>query len=216
MKQVLMLEELVQEDALPQATFQEEMSLPLHAEANDVSEASCQRDWLLSEKVPQKNTFIHYDLQTDRPQTPSKSAPGTLLRRLFQTKSTDESNGSDMPKSSFSCQSVLSSSTNECTMYETDSDASTTDSPAVCISAPTEPRPDILYLHQIGQCTPCNYFRYKVDGCRQGADCVFCHHCPKGELKRRKKEQIRQLKKQIRADQSLPQTMVMQGQQILC
>jgi len=173
------------------------MSLPLHEEANGANELSCQWDWLSCEQVPQKNTFIHYDLRTDRPKTPSKSAPGALLRRLFQTKSADESNGTDMPKSSFSCQSVLSSSTDESTMYESssDSDASATDSPADSTAAPTEPRPDILYLHQIGQCTPCNYFRYKADGCRQGADCAFCHHCPKGELKRRKKEQIRQLKK---------------------
>jgi hypothetical protein len=197
MKQVLMLEELIRQDALPRTTRQEEMSLPLHTEANDASEASCQLDQHSFEEVPQKNTFIHYDLRTDRPATPSKSAPGILLRRLFKTKSADESNGTDMPQSSLSCQSVRSSLTDESSMYASisDSDASTSDSPADATAALTESQKDNLYLHQLGQCTPCNYFTYKVDGCRQGGDCAFCHYCPKGELKRRKKEHYRELKK---------------------
>jgi len=46
--------------------------------------------------------------------------------------------------------------------------------------------------HQHGKCKPCAYFFYKKDGCRQAADCEFCHICPHGELKRRKKEKREQ------------------------
>lgn len=49
-------------------------------------------------------------------------------------------------------------------------------------------------LHLTRDCTPCNYFYYKVDGCRQGSDCEFCHLCPKGEIKKRKKEKVKILK----------------------
>ena len=31
-------------------------------------------------------------------------------------------------------------------------------------------------------------FLIKKDGCRWGADCEFCHLCPIGEVKKRKKE----------------------------
>jgi hypothetical protein len=49
-----------------------------------------------------------------------------------------------------------------------------------------------LELHNRGQCEPCNYFWYKTDGCRQGSECPFCHFCPRGEIKRRKKAKLRQ------------------------
>merc|ERR1712046_104121 len=48
--------------------------------------------------------------------------------------------------------------------------------------------------HAIGQCTPCAYFWYKKDGCRKGEDCQFCHLCEKGELKKRKKHRIQDMK----------------------
>jgi hypothetical protein len=51
-----------------------------------------------------------------------------------------------------------------------------------------------LEMHKHGQCTPCNYFWYKVDGCRQGSECSFCHLCPKGEIKKRKKDKLRELR----------------------
>lgn len=205
MKQVLVLDTLLKEDALQPANFDEEMGLPTEAAANDGSDDFPLAGTLSLDEVPQKNTFIHYDLRrllNERPKTPTKSAPGVLLTRLFKTKSDGNGLDADVPKSSLSRQSVLSSLTDNSTLYtsDCDSEASTTDSPADSTAGPSsnldiEPKPDLLYLHQLGQCTPCNYFRYKSDGCRQGSECSFCHHCPKGELKRRKKEQIRQLKR---------------------
>lgn len=53
---------------------------------------------------------------------------------------------------------------------------------------------ELMAAHAAGKCTPCNYYWYKADGCRQGDDCKFCHLCPKGEIKRRKKEKVRMLR----------------------
>jgi hypothetical protein len=53
----------------------------------------------------------------------------------------------------------------------------------------------LVEIHRLGQCKPCNYFWHKVDGCRQGSDCTYCHFCPKSEIKKRKKDKVRQLRK---------------------
>lgn len=42
--------------------------------------------------------------------------------------------------------------------------------------------------HEVGYCKPCA-FLWK-DGCKDGANCDFCHLCPPGEQKRRKKEKL--------------------------
>jgi len=41
--------------------------------------------------------------------------------------------------------------------------------------------------HELGTCKPCAYFALKEDGCRWGDDCEYCHICPAGELKKRRK-----------------------------
>jgi len=46
------------------------------------------------------------------------------------------------------------------------------------------------------ECKPCAYYIKKADSCRLGAQCGFCHLCPDGALKARKKEKIRALKQQ--------------------
>jgi len=53
--------------------------------------------------------------------------------------------------------------------------------------------------HFRGECRPCAYF-YKNDSCRWGSQCEFCHLCPKGELKQRKKEKVRMLRAQHREE----------------
>jgi len=63
-----------------------------------------------------------------------------------------------------------------------------------------------MYLaHQRKECVPCNYFYYKADGCRQGNLCQFCHLCPKGEIKKRKKEKIKLLKAQNEGNEDVLQ-----------
>lgn len=41
--------------------------------------------------------------------------------------------------------------------------------------------------HKAGTCKPCAYFFAKADGCRLHNSCNFCHLCPPGEIKKRKK-----------------------------
>jgi len=47
--------------------------------------------------------------------------------------------------------------------------------------------------HEIGDCKPCAWFHHK-EGCHSGADCEFCHTCPFGELRRRKRERVQSVK----------------------
>merc|ERR1711865_168368 len=46
--------------------------------------------------------------------------------------------------------------------------------------------------HQVGNCKPCAFLWRdpKQPGCQNGPDCVFCHLCPPGEVKRRKKDKL--------------------------
>lgn len=133
-----------------------------------------------STAVSVKNTFIHLEPEDDQPSVNprSVSGPGKLqLGELYHLEALQEQ------------------------ITRRDSDAST--------SAPTEdegqtPIPlerfgldeqSEIDLHKTGNCTPCNYFHYKVDGCRMGSSCPFCHLCPKGEVKKRRKDKLRDLRK---------------------
>lgn len=52
---------------------------------------------------------------------------------------------------------------------------------------------DKEFLHESGQCRPCAWF-YKKPGCQNGDSCGYCHLCPEGELKARKKSKVLLLK----------------------
>merc|ERR1719420_552013 len=43
--------------------------------------------------------------------------------------------------------------------------------------------------HGTGKCLPCAWF-WKPKGCQNGKDCQYCHMCPEGELKARKKAKV--------------------------
>jgi len=45
-------------------------------------------------------------------------------------------------------------------------------------------------LHASGQCRPCAWFWKKGRGCTNAASCDYCHLCPEGELKDRKKKKV--------------------------
>lgn len=47
--------------------------------------------------------------------------------------------------------------------------------------------------HSLGQCKPCAWF-WKKQGCRNGSSCNYCHLCPQGELRSRKKARLFALK----------------------
>lgn len=48
-------------------------------------------------------------------------------------------------------------------------------------------------LHGTGRCAPCAWY-WKVKGCQNGAQCDYCHLCPEGELKNRKKQKVAQIR----------------------
>jgi len=50
-------------------------------------------------------------------------------------------------------------------------------------------------LHQSGQCRPCAWF-YKSKGCTHGSACNYCHVCPEGQVRGRRKEKDAQLRQQ--------------------
>lgn len=67
--------------------------------------------------------------------------------------------------------------------------------PDMLITQPFETKhPSMEERHRRGDCKPCAYFLYKVDGCRHGDQCEYCHLCRRGEIKKRKKEKVRALR----------------------
>lgn len=64
-------------------------------------------------------------------------------------------------------------------------------------AVPAEGRPGVPSLgaaeHGTGACKPCAWFHH-VEGCRHEAQCEFCHMCPAGEIKKRKKDKQRLIK----------------------
>jgi hypothetical protein len=41
-------------------------------------------------------------------------------------------------------------------------------------------------LHSVGQCVACAWF-WKPQGCQNDTECSYCHLCPQGEIRRRRK-----------------------------
>lgn len=54
--------------------------------------------------------------------------------------------------------------------------------------------PAMEQAHVKGDCRPCAYFINKGDGCRRGENCAFCHLCPPGALKKKKRQKVKALK----------------------
>jgi len=52
---------------------------------------------------------------------------------------------------------------------------------------PERPAPGALG-HNLGRCRPCAWYHKDSSSCRNGQSCRYCHLCPPGELKRRKRE----------------------------
>ena len=48
-------------------------------------------------------------------------------------------------------------------------------------------------LHLLGQCTPCVWV-WKPRGCNLGPQCNFCHACPRGTIKLRRRERNARLR----------------------
>lgn len=81
--------------------------------------------------------------------------------------------------------------------------------PCILQTAPYQTKfPQMETAHVRNECKPCAYHFQKVDGCRWGDQCTFCHLCPTGEIKRRKKEKVRAIKVQgSRSKQGEPRVL---------
>jgi hypothetical protein len=53
--------------------------------------------------------------------------------------------------------------------------------------------------HLTGSCKPC---AFAYEGCANAEQCTFCHLCPPGELKRRKREKLANRRRQARSDRT--------------
>jgi len=70
--------------------------------------------------------------------------------------------------------------------------------------------------HFMGNCKPCAFLWKDENGCQSGANCVFCHMCPPGEKKRRKKEKLAvrktyKIARQVQQQQQYRQPQAFQG-----
>lgn len=111
------------------------------------AQLDAQLDGGLLKEPPEKNTFIHYKIDSSLviPSPEWVSAPDMMITKPFTTN-----------------------------------------------------HPSMEERHLRGNCKPCAYFLYKADGCRHGDQCEYCHLCKRGEIKKRKKEKV----KQLRADEA--------------
>merc|ERR1719405_439719 len=58
-------------------------------------------------------------------------------------------------------------------------------------------------LHRAKLCKPCAWFHHPK-GCQRGVRCEFCHCCPAGEIKRRKREKTMLIRKRRSQRQEEP------------
>lgn len=169
--------------------------------------------------VPVKNTFIDFRIQRDEDGKkedgpPTASAPGAMLSRLFKTRAKYAPSPpprlsiSSIPDNPFGEPMPPTPQTGTSTPMRPPGVLLDTGGNAEPVAGEGLVKPDapeaelqgeghpMYKLHLTKECTPCNYFYYKADGCRQGVECQFCHLCPKGEIKKRKKERVKMLKAQ--------------------
>jgi hypothetical protein len=52
-----------------------------------------------------------------------------------------------------------------------------------------------IVAHDSSNCRPCHFLFSKSNGCRQGSSCLFCHLCPRGAMKEKRKR----ITKRVRA-----------------
>lgn len=57
------------------------------------------------------------------------------------------------------------------------------------VQPPAQQQQQPSQQHGSGQCRPCAWF-WRKQGCKNAEDCGYCHECPEGELKARKKSKI--------------------------
>lgn len=144
--------------------------------------------------LPVKNTFIHYTATgdespfVDTSQLPPKasSAPANVI--LSTSARPLSPMVMQQPGSSIILQQGMVSGSPPQVM-----------SPPKQIASPQQLSPIAglasvgAALHGTGECKPCAWF-WKPGGCEHQAACGFCHACPEGEIRRRKKEKVQTMR----------------------
>mmetsp|Transcript_9240 Transcript_9240/g.14697 ORF Transcript_9240/g.14697 Transcript_9240/m.14697 type:complete len:189 (+) Transcript_9240:115-681(+) len=140
-----------------------------------------------------KNTFIHFHVASDEVEG--------VLRRSSSSPAILTTPWMEEPTSQAAEEWPVTEDEREWT----DDEARTEASAEALTEASADTSPvksclleEKLLAHRLGKCKPCGYHYFKVDGCRQGDDCEFCHLCSLDEVKERKrsgKRQVRAIKR---------------------
>mmetsp|Transcript_9245 Transcript_9245/g.14706 ORF Transcript_9245/g.14706 Transcript_9245/m.14706 type:complete len:189 (+) Transcript_9245:115-681(+) len=134
-----------------------------------------------------KNTFIHFHVASDEVEG--------VLRRSSSSPAILTTPWMEEPTSQAAEEWPVTEDEREWT----DDEARTEASAEALTEASADTSPvksclleEKLLAHRLGKCKPCGYHYFKVDGCRQGDDCEFCHLCSLDEVKERKRSGKRQ------------------------
>ncbi|CAE8696049.1 unnamed protein product, partial [Polarella glacialis] len=162
-----------------------------------------------SNVAPVKNTFIHFDVETQPDYRSCRSGPGGVQRQVsysdegedasFSVALAADANGAGsgiqtygLPLTSVSVKNTfVHFSTEEQPDYQ-----SFKSSPAALASA-GQPAPNLPSKgsagHGQGNCKPCAH-NWKPGGCSKAWECTFCHLCEGDDFRRRRKEKLNRLK----------------------
>lgn len=129
-----------------------------------------------NQDVQVKNTFLHVDSEAEDPMgiPRSVSAPSVWSKRIGAVRV-----GSSMDAARDEPLKVVREDTDDVFVI-----------PEQC--PPGVPSRGSV-LHGTGRCRPCAWF-WKAQSCSNKEDCGYCHLCPEGELKNRKKTKVAQLR----------------------
>jgi len=147
------------------------------------------------------------DCVAEAPPSPSRHA--IKVKHTFIDVDTDETPAAGLRRSNSApallCQLSDVDASNQDMLSAFSDDESTAASTDPTEESPSEQEPSGMdhmeELHRLGECNPCAYFAFKVDGCRKGADCERCHLCSYDEIQYR----MRELKKSKKAMRKLQQ-----------
>lgn len=119
-----------------------------------------------------KNTFIHVDEDEDHFDLPkSKTMPNVYKKQLSLE------------------QQIAQMAMDEDDDEEDDSPERIAAADPAALGIPSKGS----VTHGLGKCRPCAWF-WKPQGCQNALDCGYCHLCPEGELKTRKKSKVQAMR----------------------
>jgi len=191
--------------------------LPLHRLASGLRK-------IYSFQKPQKNTFIHYDSQTNEEDQPdivkcvSNILDGTPARWKEDERLHDhiENIVNSYQASSPTNADPVDQLTDWRLSEKSSSGTSVIESsPGSSVSVSPQAQLDDVSFgsgewsagaagHAQGTCKPCGWNR-KPGGCSKGTSCEFCHMCDDGALKRKKKDRLQRIKESKRSARKLEQ-----------